>query len=83
MSTTIVKDLRSVPVFQLSNDELRERLRPAYEKIREEAFAANSYLTYYDPEVCPTGAHAVHEYRDRKELMWMDENYQQHFVKIL
>ena len=83
MSSTTTKDLRSVPIFELSDEELRERLRPAYEKIKQEAFAKNSYLTYYDPLICPTRAHAVHEYRDRKELMWMDDNGKEHFVKTL
>jgi len=82
MSST-TRDLRSVPIFELSDEELRERLRPAYEKIKQEAFAKNSYLTYYDPLVCPTSAHAVHEYRDRKELMWIDHTGKEHFVKIL
>ncbi len=83
MSSTTTKDLRSVPIFELSDEELRERLRPAYEKIKQEAFAKNSYLTYYDPLVCPTSAHAVHEYRDRKELIWVDHNGKENFVKTL
>lgn len=83
MSSTTTNDLRSVSIFELSEDELRERLRPAYEKIKQEAFAKNSYLTYYDPLVCPTSAHAVHEYHDRKELMWMDQTGNEHFVKTL
>ncbi|WP_299286917.1 hypothetical protein [uncultured Mucilaginibacter sp.] len=83
MSSTTTNDLRSASIFELSNEELRERLRPAYEKIKQEAFAKHSYLTYYDPLVCPTVAHAVHEYRDRKELMWMDQTGKEQFVKIL
>ena len=83
MSSNTIKDLRSAPIFELSDEELRERLRPAYEKIKQQAFAKNSYLTYYDSLVCPTSAHAVHEYRDRKELIWMDHNGNEHFVKNL
>ena len=83
MSSTTTNDLRSVSIFDLSEEELRERLRPAYEKIKQEAFAKNSYLTYYDPLVCPTSAHAVYEYHDRKELMWMDQTGKEHFVKTL
>ncbi|MDO3628158.1 hypothetical protein Q3A68_18265 [Mucilaginibacter sp. BT774] len=83
MSSSTLKDLRSVPIFELSDEQLRERLRPAYEKIKQEAFAKNSYLTYFDPLVCPTNAHAVHEYRDRKELIWMDHTGKEHFVKTL
>jgi hypothetical protein len=46
MSSNTIKDLRSAPIFELSDEELRERLRPAYEKIKQQAFAKNSYLTY-------------------------------------
>ena len=83
MSSTTTSHLRSVSIFDLSQDELRERLRPTAEKIKKEAFAKNSYLPYYDPLVCPTTAHAVHEYRDRKELIWVDNTGKEHFVKTL
>ena len=83
MSSKTVKDLRLVSVFELSDEELTERLRTTYEKIKREAFEKNSYLTYYDPINCPTTAHAVHEYRDRKELMWIDGAGKEHLVKIL
>jgi hypothetical protein len=82
MSST-AKDLRLISVFELSDEELTERLRPTYEKIKQEAFAKNSYLTYYDPLNCPTTAHTVHEYANRKELMWVDNGGKEHFVKIL
>jgi len=83
MSSTTTSHLRSVSIFDLSQDELQERLRPTAEKIKQEAFAKNSYLPYYDPLVCPTTAHAVHEYRDRKELIWVDNTGKEHFVKTL
>ena len=83
MSSTPTSHLRSVSIFDLSQDELRERLRSTSEKIKQEAFAKNSYLPYYDPLVCPTTAHAVHEYRDRKELIWIDLNGKENFVKTL
>jgi len=83
MNSTTIKDLRSIPIFQLSDEELRERLRPAYEAIKQEKFAKGGYLTYYDPSVCPTNLYMVHEYRDRKELVKLDENGKAHFVKTL
>lgn len=83
MSSTTANDLRSLPIFELSDEQLRERLRPKAEAVRRETFAKGGYLTYYDPSLCPTNKHAVHEYSDRKELIWMDDNYQEHFVKIL
>jgi len=83
MSSTTTSHLRSVSIFDLSQDELQERLRPTAEKIKQEAFAKNSYLPYYDPLVCPTTAHSVHEYRDRKELIWVDNTGKENFVKTL
>jgi len=83
MSGTTTKDLRLVSISKLSDEELQERLRPASEKIKQEAFAKNSYLTYYDRLFCPTVAHAIHEYADRKELMWMDDAGKEHFIKSL
>ena len=82
MSSTTASHLRSVSIFDLSEEELRERLRPISEKIKKETFAKNSYLTYYDPLVCPDTAYAIHEYRDRKELVKL-ENGKAHLVKIL
>jgi len=82
MSSTTASDLYSVSIFDLSEEELRERLRPTSEKIKQEAFAKNSYLTYYDPLLCPDTTYAVYEYRDRKELVKL-ENGKAHFVKIL
>lgn len=83
MSSISAINLRLKPIFELSDEELRERLRPTYEAVRSETLAKGGYLTYYDPSVCPTASHAVHEYSDRKELMWMDEDYQEHFIKTL
>jgi hypothetical protein len=83
MSSSTTTHLHSVSIFDLSQEELRERLRPTSERIKQEAFAKNSYFTYYDPSVCPTTAHAIHEYRDRKELMRVDPNGKEHFVKTL
>jgi hypothetical protein len=79
MSSTTANDLHSVSIFDLSEEELRERLRPTSEKIKQEAFAKNSYLTYYDPLVCRDTSY---EYRDRKELVKL-ENGKAHLVKIL
>ena len=82
MNNTAAKDLHSVSIFDLSEEELLERLRPTSEKIKQEAFAKNSYLTYYDPLVCPDTSYAIHEYRDRRELVKL-ENGKALLVKIL
>lgn len=76
-------DLRSKSIFQLSDEELRERLLSTYERMKAEKFAKGGFLTYYDPSVCPTNAYAVHEYSDRKELVKLDENGIAQYVKTL
>jgi len=81
MST--VRDIFSISIFELTEEEFRERLRPTAEAVIKEKFAKGGYFTYYDPAVCPTSAHTVHEYRDRKELVWIDHNWKEHFVKIV
>jgi hypothetical protein len=83
MSKAPAKDLHSVSIFELSAEELRERLRPTFEAIKREKFAKGGYLTYYDASVCPTNAYAVHEYGDRKELVKLDKNGKSQFIKIL
>ncbi|MBS7565660.1 hypothetical protein D0C36_14805 [Mucilaginibacter conchicola] len=83
MSNNAAIDLRLKSFFDLSEEERQERLRPTYEAMKKEKFAKGGYITYYDPSVCPTTSHAVHEYVDRKDLMWMDDKYQEHFIKTL
>jgi hypothetical protein len=83
MSNSSAIDLRLKPIFELSDEELRERLRPTYEAMKRDKFAKGGYLTYYDPSVCPSNTHAVHEYCDRKELVKLDEDGNVLFVKKL
>lgn len=83
MSTTTERDIHSLPIFRLSDDELQERLRPAFESIMQETFAKGNYITYYDPAVCPTNFYMVHEYGDRKELVKLDASGKAHFIKTL
>jgi hypothetical protein len=83
MSGNTTKDLRLISVFKLSDEELTERLRPTYEAMKRKKFAKGGYVTYYDPLLCPTSTHMVHEYADRKELMQVDNTGKEHFVKIL
>lgn len=83
MGGTTSKDLRLISVFNLSDEELTERLRPTYEAMKQKKFAKGGYVAYYDPLVCPTNTHLVHEYTDRKELVWVDNTGNEHFVKNL
>ena len=80
---TTFRDIHTVSICELTQEELRERLRPVAEAEKKEKFAKGGYFTYYDPLVCPTSSHFVHEYGDRSELTWMDDSYKSHFVKIL
>ena len=78
-----VKGIRSRSVFELSAQELAERLRPTADAVVRETFQRNGYLTYYDDTICPDTSYMVHEYRDRKELVQIDEQGKANFVKYL
>ncbi|HEY9002085.1 MAG TPA: hypothetical protein VIM89_12080 [Mucilaginibacter sp.] len=80
---TTVKDTRSKSVFELSADELADRLRPTADAVKRETFKRDGYLTYFDKVVCPDTSYMVHEYRDRKELVQIDDKGVSHLVKIL
>lgn len=66
----------------MSMAELKEHLRPASEKAKQDAWAKNTYITYYDEKLCPDTSYAIHEYRDRKELVKLDNSNAQ-LIKIL
>jgi hypothetical protein len=70
-------------VFGMSDEELQEKLRPTAEKIKRGAWGNNSYITYYDEELCPSYNFMVHEYHDRKELVRVKENGETQVIKIL
>jgi hypothetical protein len=78
-----LKDIRSKSVFELSAQELAERLRPTADAVKRETFNRNGYITYFDKAVCPSTNYMVHEYRDRKELVRIDDKGTAHLVKIL
>lgn len=83
MNSATTRDLDDMAISELTDEQLQERLRPAYEAIKQKKFAEGGYLTYYDPAVCPNNQYMVHEYRDRKELVRLKDNGQAHFVKLL
>jgi len=68
MRTPETKDLRK-SVFELSAEELTERIRPTAERVKKEAWDKGLYVTYFDKKLCPAEDMMIHEYRDRKELV--------------
>ena len=70
-------------VFELSEKELQTRLLPLALKVRADAWANNSYITYYDRNFCPSTDFIIHEYSDRKELMQFTENGETKLVKVI
>lgn len=78
-----VKDVRSKSIFELSAQELADRLRPTADAVMRDTFDRNCYLTYFDKAVCPDTDYMVHEYRDRKELVRIDDKGTAHLIKIL
>lgn len=83
MPSSKANDLRSVPVFLLSDEELQERLKPAADAVIKSKWSKNGYITYYDEAVCPSTDYMVHEFRDRKQLVKLDKNGKAHLIKLL
>jgi hypothetical protein len=82
MSSTTTNDPRSLPAIGLTTEEHRKRLQHITDKVIEDTWAKNSYLTYFDETLCPDSSYAIHAYRDRKELFKL-ENGKAQLVKIL
>jgi hypothetical protein len=78
-----VKDVRSKSIFELSAQELADRLRPTSDAVMIETFNRNGYLTYFDKVICPDPSYMVHEYRNRKELVQIDDKGTAQLIKIL
>jgi len=68
MRSTETKDLRK-SVFELSAEELTERILPTAERVTKDAWDKGLYITYFDKNLCPAEDMMIHEYRDRKELV--------------
>jgi hypothetical protein len=56
-------------IFEMSSEELTNRLSPTAERLTKEAWDNNSYIVYFDEKLCPADDIMIHEYRDRKELV--------------
>lgn len=82
MRTASVKPSRK-SVFEMSAEELRERIAPVAEQLKKNAWAKNSYITYFDEKLCSSTEFMIHEYSDRKELVRIKSNGETEFIKIL
>jgi len=68
------------PVFDMTQEELDNHLRPTVERVVAETFALGLPVSYQD-ERCPTDAHFIHEYGDGKQfLVLLDEVAMTHTV---
>ena len=70
-------------VFEMSAEELTEKIRPTAERLTREAWDKGSYITYFDKTVCPDSGVMVHEYRDRKELVRVLGGGKTELIKVL
>ena len=83
MRTKTPDESRSKLVFDLSGEELAERIRETADAVIIDAWSKGGYVTYYDENVCPDVKHMIHEYQYRKELVRIDQDGKAHFVKFL
>ncbi len=56
-------------IFEMSSEELTNRLSSTAERLTKEAWDNNSYIVYFDEKLCPSDDIMIHEYRDHKELV--------------
>jgi hypothetical protein len=70
-------------IFEMSAEELRERLKPMAETIKKRAWDRHSYISYYDEAVCPGTDFVIREYRDRKELVQLSDSGAEKLIRAL
>lgn len=78
----IIIDNRHKQLSELTEDEIQARSEKTMRAIEQKAWAMDSYISYDDDVLCPDCHHTIHEYKDRKELIFMDDDYKQHLVKV-
>jgi hypothetical protein len=82
MHHTAIQSLEK-SVFEMSADELRERITPTAEKAFLKTVKKNGYITYFDELLCPTKDYMIHEYRDHKDLVLIGDNGETEYIKTL
>ena len=82
MKTLLEKPVSEKSIFDMTEAELQERIKPTADKARQAAFDKNTYLTYVDEELCPEGT-MIREYKDRKELVRFGEQGEAIIVRNL
>lgn len=70
-------------IFEMTGSELQLAVRPAAEAMRKRAWDKGGYISYYDAGVCPGIDYIVREYRDRKELIRLNEDGGAELIRIL
>jgi len=70
-------------VWEMTPEELKKHLRPIADKVLQETWDKNCFITYWDEKVCPSLDILVHEYKDRKELARIDDEGNVTFIKRL
>ena len=70
-------------IFDMSQEELKELLQPVAEEVLQKKWAKNGYITYHDEALCEGPDIMIHEYKDRLELVRIEENGNATLLKIL
>jgi len=83
MPTVLEKPLSEKNIFEMSNKELRERIRPTAIKVIQAAWAKDSYISYYDEDLCLGDDIMIHEYKDRIELVRIDDAGNAELIRLL
>jgi hypothetical protein len=73
---------RKGSIFEMTQEEILEHIRPTAEAAIKAAFDKNSYITYIEEELCPEGT-MIREYKDRKELVGFDDMGKAQLIRLL
>jgi hypothetical protein len=83
MKTVLEKPLQEKNIFEMTLAELRQRIKPTAEKLIQEAWDKNTFISYYDEALCPGDDTLIHEYKDRKELVRVNDEGNTELIRIL
>jgi len=69
------------PVYEMNPEELKELLQPVTYDVLQKKWEKNGYITYFDENLCESSNIMVHEFKDHRELVRIDDNGKATLIK--
>jgi hypothetical protein len=70
-------------VFDMKPEEFKKLIRPAADRVLEETWAKDGFITYYDEKICPDMETLIQEFKDHSELVRIDDQGKATVIKQL